>query len=402
MGFFEVSAGAKRRARIAQELPTEHPRVLDDLDTLIDEIPDAWVLCAEERAGSMAAIQRLINRLESCKHQLAEAADAACDSRLLGAGTTGTLIAAATTSNPAAGSAVVARSRALAVMPTMSEAFAQGRISGAHVQQIVTWSGRIDGFADLEQGIVALAEASEPAELGRILQILAEQCRPETLDEDLSAARSKRGVSLSQLPDGRWRLDGHLDRISGQALTEVLAQFTDAPAPGDDRSPRQRRADALIDMAHAAAANSRPLGVSGVTILVDIDQLPADVRARLEDGTPIGPDTWEQLACTPELAVLFGHRRPEGFVPLHLARTSRRANHHQWAALVARDRGCLRCGRATRFCHAHHIKHWADGGFTDLPNLALLCARCHTDLHRGHYSITVTDGKPSITPHLRT
>ncbi|WP_462417973.1 HNH endonuclease signature motif containing protein [Kytococcus sp. Marseille-QA3725] len=38
--------------------------------------------------------------------------------------------------------------------------------------------------------------------------------------------------------------------------------------------------------------------------------------------------------------------------------------------------------RSTGWCHAHHIRHWADGGATDLANLALLCQRHHTVVHR--------------------
>ena len=56
--------------------------------------------------------------------------------------------------------------------------------------------------------------------------------------------------------------------------------------------------------------------------------------------------------------------------PLALGRRRRRASAAQWAALIARDRGCIRCGRSPRHCHAHHIIHWKDGGRTDLSNLA--------------------------------
>jgi 5-methylcytosine-specific restriction endonuclease McrA len=69
--------------------------------------------------------------------------------------------------------------------------------------------------------------------------------------------------------------------------------------------------------------------------------------------------------------------------------------------LIARDRGCIRCGRSPRHCHAHHILHWKDGGRTDLSNLALLCSRCHHDLHMGRYTITMdTHTIPAIT-HTR-
>ncbi|MBK9434533.1 MAG: HNH endonuclease [Micrococcales bacterium] len=40
---------------------------------------------------------------------------------------------------------------------------------------------------------------------------------------------------------------------------------------------------------------------------------------------------------------------------------------------IARDRGCIRCGRSPRYCQAHHIVHWKNGGLTDLSNLVLMC-----------------------------
>ena len=95
--------------------------------------------------------------------------------------------------------------------------------------------------------------------------------------------------------------------------------------------------------------------------------------------------------------MILGTRRDKSFVPLALARGKRTANHDQWRALTARDRGCIRCGKAPRYCQAHHIHHWRHGGTTDLANLVLLCSRCHHDLHHGHYTITKTHGIPHIT-----
>ncbi len=69
----------------------------------------------------------------------------------------------------------------------------------------------------------------------------------------------------------------------------------------------------------------------------------------------------------------------------------------QWRSLIARDRGCIRCGRAPRFCQAHHIHHWRHGGTTDLSNMVLLCSTCHHDLHHGHYTVTMNNGIPTIT-----
>ena len=45
------------------------------------------------------------------------------------------------------------------------------------------------------------------------------------------------------------------------------------------------------------------------------------------------------------------------------------------------------CG-ATRGLHAHHIRHWEDGGPTELDNLVLACPYHHRLHHRGVITIT--------------
>ena len=99
--------------------------------------------------------------------------------------------------------------------------------------------------------------------------------------------------------------------------------------------------------------------------------------------------------------MIFGIKRTGTFIPLALGRRQRRASAAQWAALIARDRGCIRCGRSPRHCHAHHILHWKDGGRTDLSNLALLCSRCHHDLHHGRYIITMDTHTIPVITHTR-
>lgn len=396
VSLLEVSPAVRRRVRIASELPSVHPSQFDEIDMRVDALPDPALLRADERAGALRAAQGLINRLEAYKHHTAAAADAAQDSRVLNAGSTGTLTAIAGNTNLPTGSAVVLRAVALQDLPHVAEAFTAGRISVAHVQILTGSCEQIDGFAAVEATLVGVAQKVEPAELGRLVAVLIERSRPEDLDRDQQDALRRRGLSVSRLTDGMFRIDGMLDPICGLALTDLLAQISGRPSAGDARSPRQRRADALAEIIAVVSATIRPLGVSPVTVTVDIDTLPDGFRARLEDGTPLGPDTAELLTCTPQLAVIFGNGTEGGFVPLHMARTARRATHHQWAALTARDHGCIRCGRAPRYCHAHHITHWAAGGKTDIDNMALLCGRCHTDLHYGHYTIEMTDGRPEI------
>jgi hypothetical protein len=249
--------------------------------------------------------------------------------------------------------------------------------------------------------VVALAKATDASEVRRVLQTVADAHNPTHLDLTLEQQRAKRSLRLSARANGMWSITGLLDEVDGAVLAETLASFTRSPDTHDTASPGQRRADALADMATAAATNHRPLGVSAVSILVDLENLPAGNGACLADGTPLGTGSFDLLSCAAACTVIFGLKVKGTFVPLALGRTRRLASAAQWAALVARDRGCIRCGRAPRFCQAHHIHHWKNGGRTDLSKLALLCSRCHHDLHLGRYTITMDTHAIPVITHTR-
>jgi hypothetical protein len=396
-----VSHAARRRARIRASLPTAAPAGFDQIDADIDALPDPELLCAEERAGALAATARLRNRLEAYLTGLAGAADAGGDSRVLGAGTTGSLVAIATGSPVAVGAGMVNTAKSLRELPAVEQAWAVGSISGSHVYQILSHAPAIDDFTSKQTGAVALATVTDASELRRVLQVAAEADNPAHLDLTIDQQRAKRCLRLSARANGMWAITGMLDEVDGAILADTLAAFTRPPDTHDTTTPAQRRADALTDMSKAAAANTHPVGVSAVSILVDLENLPDGDHAALIDGTALGTGTFDLLTCAAVCTVIFGIKRTGTFIPLALGRKRRRASAAQWAALIARDRGCIRCGRSPRHCHAHHIIHWKDGGRTDLQNLALLCSRCHNDLHHGHYTITMNTHTIPVITHTR-
>src|SRR5829696_10091827 len=54
------------------------------------------------------------------------------------------------------------------------------------------------------------------------------------------------------------------------------------------------------------------------------------------------------------------------------------------------------------WCEAHHVRHWLDGGPTDLGNLALVCRAHHRAIHDGGWQlIRGPDGRFSATPPYR-
>ncbi len=87
--------------------------------------------------------------------------------------------------------------------------------------------------------------------------------------------------------------------------------------------------------------------------------------------------------------------------PLDLGRQRRLISTPLRRALYLRDRGCAfpGCHRPPRHCHGHHVRHWADGGATELGNLVLMCAHHHRLLHRSGWQVRIaTDGLPEFLP----
>ncbi len=112
---------------------------------------------------------------------------------------------------------------------------------------------------------------------------------------------------------------------------------------------------------------------------------------------PLG--TLRRLACDAEiLPVVLGSRSQ----PLDVGRSSRLVTPAQWTALVLRDQHCAfpGCRRPPIACDAHHVRHWSDGGRTDLDNLVLLCRTHHTVLHTAPWEVRLdpADGRPEFVP----
>ena len=126
-----------------------------------------------------------------------------------------------------------------------------------------------------------------------------------------------------------------------------------------------------------------------LTLTIDYQQLlDLSGLATTETGEQLSASAVRRLCCDAEIipAVLGA----ESHV-LDVGRHMRLASAAIWKALVARDRHCRfdNCTRPPLMCHAHHIKHWVDGGETSLDNMLLLCGHHHRLIHSGPWEIRV-------------
>jgi hypothetical protein len=120
-----------------------------------------------------------------------------------------------------------------------------------------------------------------------------------------------------------------------------------------------------------------------VPTLLETDS-PGDHRCELEDGTRVSAETARRLTCDASIVRVL--HAPDGRI-VDVERKTRTISPALRRALEARDRGCRFPGCGSRFCDAHHIQHWADGGATSVENLILLCRRHHRLLHEGGFHL---------------
>ena len=198
----------------------------------------------------------------------------------------------------------------------------------------------------------------------------------------------RRRLHVSQTLGGMVRIDGELDPENGETVLTALRSITD-PQNLDDtdtRSPAQKRADALVDLCadHLTHGNTPTTGGQKphLSVLVNTDTLAGEAAEPCEtaDGTVITPQTARRIACDAAITrVVMG---PKSEI-IDVGRTTRVVPAATRTALVARDRHCTYpgCDRPHRWCDAHHITHWADGGPTNLNNLTLLCRHHHHRIH---------------------
>ncbi len=138
----------------------------------------------------------------------------------------------------------------------------------------------------------------------------------------------------------------------------------------------------LVEAGWDAEAVRRPHGQhTTVVVHLDLDQRVAALHL----GPLLSDDDRRYLLCDATCEVWFERNGQ----PVGAGRTTRTISRRLRRALEHRDRCCVvpGCG-ATRGLHAHHIKHWEDGGETELENLVLVCPYHHRAHHRGLITIT--------------
>src|SRR5262245_4473307 len=288
----------------------------------------------------------------------------------------------------------VRAARSLDQLPRTAAAFRRGELSAQHVGvlcQAMDQAARTTlPESEVETALLEAARGMAPRQLldhWRQLRYQADQAAGLEAEEE---ARRRRWLTLRQTWSGSFRIEGELDPEGGSILKTAIQALVPPPSrrpPEDDRTPDQRRADAVVELArHRLDAGDLPErgGEKPHLMLVaDLATLrlePGSRLAELDWGPLVTGETARRIGCDASVTpVLVG---AAGEI-LHVGRRSRTVPAGTRRALNLRDRHCqwAGCRMPAERCVAHHHRHWADDGDHRLSNLSLWCDRHHSLLH---------------------
>jgi hypothetical protein len=441
------------------EPPDDGLAALADLTAAVNRlaVQDPHRLPATVRAQRLVAWRRLLDRQQGL--WLQELADldaggaAGADQDLPASSTASWLRRRLRLSADAAHSAVrTARAVFRGALPETAGALVGGDISPAHAQVVADGTHQLPEHIKLEADpvLVELARQLDPPHLRRAVAHLVQVADPDGADRQAERRQERRGVWLSPTWEGMVAVRGLLEPEGGAALMAAVEPLARPASADDDRTGSQRTADALAELARRSLEGGWLPKAGGVRpqllVTVDLDSLlgrPGGVGGDMGWAGPLDPEACRRLACDGTVTRVLVRRHPhqhpdpdsghgadpgpEASVepqgrlraamavlppilggarrqPLEVGRATRVVQPAQRAALAVRDGGCVfpGCDRPLAWCDGHHLWHWADGGPTDLNNLALLCRAHHRAVHEGGWRlIRGPDGEFIASPPHR-
>ncbi|MBU3706242.1 MAG: HNH endonuclease [Mycobacterium sp.] len=277
--------------------------------------------------------------------------------------------------------------------------------SSANAHSIATIAGRLDEFPRCAQGlregrlsldqvgVIAAragdgsdehyAQLASVATVSQLRTAVRLEPRPQP-EPDLPPQRSVTKADGQRSTS--WRIT--LPHDEAAKFDAALQSHLDALITEWKRDPGRplpNTADAFMELVEAgwdAEVQRRPHG-QRTTVVVHLDL--AQRSGALHLGPLLTDADRQYLTCDATCEVWFER---SGRV-IGCGRATRTVNRRLRRALEHRHPTCAvpGCG-ATRGLHAHHIRHWEDGGPTELSNLVLLCPYHHRLHHRGVIAIS--------------
>ena len=301
-----------------------------------------------------------------------------------GARSVAALLAWKTGSSPTNAHTIAAVARRTAEFPRCVQGLREGRLS---LDQVGVIAERAADGSD--EHYAALAEVATVSQLRTAIKL---EPRPEP------DPQPERQRSITKTTDGQstcWRIT--LPKVDAAKFDAALQSHQDAliaewKRDHDDdrrapnRPPLPGAGEAFMRLVEAGLGRRRrPPPTWAAHHRGGASGCQPDARRPLHLGPLLTESERRYLLCDATCEVWFER---DGQV-IGAGRATRVINRRLRRALEHRHPTCAvpGCG-ATRGLHAHHIRHWEDGGPTELDNLVLVCPYHHRLHHRGVITIT--------------
>jgi hypothetical protein len=276
--------------------------------------------------------------------------------------------------------------RALQQLPALGSALAESRLSWDQLSPLTRVA-----TAETDEALAEEAAGWSAAQC----QAVARRARPVSPEEAADAHRRRSLRWTWDLEARVLELRGRLPDEAGATVVAALERIADSYKPDPETGMYElyeaRAADALVELASSHLGAATEPDRATVVVHADASALTnSGGVAEVAGGPPLAAEAVRRQACDARVEVValgadgqpVGVGRARRSVPGWLSRQLRR-----------RDGGCRFPGcERRRWGHAHHVRHWADGGPTDLANLLWLCPHHHRVVHEGGWSI---EGDPA-------
>ncbi len=366
--------------------------VVQPLDAVVDDLMAVDIAGLDDRtvADALVELRRVRARLAAVEARLVDAVDSRRHWASEGFRSTGAWLADSDNTALDDARADVRLARRLRTMPATAAALAAGDITLAHARRLAVLNAPdvAGAFAEAEELLVGQARTMRWADFTKALAYWLRHAREDGDPDPDKADRDHRHVTLDEGLRGTGLLSGELTPLGKAEVSSALerierelfeadwaaarAEHGEATTLADlARTPRQRRHDALVEMARRAvtapADGKRPKPL--VTVLVGYDAFLK--VCELADGTVISPGTVVSTLdeAMIERVVLDG---PSRVLDLGHQRSFTGAARR---AIEVTQRHCQErgCHVPDHRCQADHLWRWSDGGPTRPENGELRC-----------------------------
>src|ERR1700682_2975474 len=145
-------------------------------------------------------------------------------------------------------------------LPRVAAALGSGEISFQSASQLCHLRDKLGLKAELfdEDEMLSYAREYSVSELRKLCRLARHIADPDGFFKEEEQNFLLRPFHISQMSDGMFAVDGVLDPVSGAALKQAVDVLAKPKGPEDARTARQRRADAVGELAmHAMEQGTR-------------------------------------------------------------------------------------------------------------------------------------------------